>query len=149
MTEKGIKLAIGTDGAASNNALDMFREMYLAAVMQKIQLKDAAAMPADRILRMACCGSANAMGLDNCDGIAKGKKADLIVIDLNAPNMRPLHNIPKNLVYSGSKQNVLLTMCAGKILYENGEFTTIDLEKAYSYADAAIKRMTNDQERTR
>ncbi len=144
MTEKGIKLAIGTDGAASNNALDMFREMYLAAVMQKIQLKDAAAMPADRILRMACCGSANAMGLDSCDGIAKGKKADLIVIDLNAPNMRPLHNIPKNLVYSGSKQNVLLTMCAGKILYENGEFTTIDLEKAYSYADAAIKRMTND-----
>lgn len=144
MTEKGIKLAIGTDGAASNNALDMFREMYLAAVMQKIQLKDAAAMPADRILRMACCGSANAMGLDNCDGIAKGKKADLIVIDLNAPNMRPPHNIPKNLVYSGSKQNVLLTMCAGKILYENGEYTTIDLEKTYADADASLKRMLNE-----
>ncbi|MGN1136182.1 MAG: amidohydrolase family protein [Oscillospiraceae bacterium] len=141
MAEKGIKLAIGTDGAASNNALDMFREMYLAAVLQKILRGDAAAMQADKILRMAVCGSANAMGLENCDTIKKGKKADLIVVDLNAPNMRPLHNIPKNLVYSGSKQNILITMCAGKILYENGEFTTIDLEKTYADADIALKRM--------
>lgn len=144
MAEKGIKLAIGTDGAASNNALDMFREMYLAAVLQKILLKDAAAMQADKILRMAVCGSANAMGLENCDTIKKGNKADLIVVDLNAPNMRPLHNIPKNLVYSGSKQNILITMCAGKILYENGEFTTIDLEKTYAEADIALKRMINE-----
>lgn len=144
MAEKGIKLAIGTDGAASNNALDMFREMYLAAVLQKILLKDAAAMQADKILRMAVCGSAEAMGLEDCDTIKKGKKADLIVVDLNAPNMRPLHNIPKNLVYSGSKQNILMTMCAGKILYENGEFTTIDLEKTYAEADSALKRMINE-----
>lgn len=144
MAEKGIKLAIGTDGAASNNALDMFREMYLAAVLQKILLKDAAAMQADKILRMAVCGSANAMGLEKCDTIKKGNKADLIVVDLNAPNMRPLHNIPKNLVYSGSKQNILITMCAGKILYENGEFTTIDLEKTYAEADIALKRMINE-----
>lgn len=144
MAEKGIKLAIGTDSAASNNALDMFREMYLAAVLQKILLKDAAAMQADKILRMAVCGSANAMGLENCDTIKKGNKADLIVVDLNAPNMRPLHNIPKNLVYSGSKQNILITMCAGKILYENGEFTTIDLEKTYAEADIALKRMINE-----
>lgn len=144
MAEKGIKLAIGTDGAASNNALDMFREMYLAAVLQKILLKDAAAMQADKILRMAVCGSAEAMGLEDCDTIKKGKKADLIVIDLNAPNMRPLHNIPKNLVYSGSKQNILMTMCAGKILYENGEFTTIDLEKTYADADSALKRMIDN-----
>lgn len=144
MAEKGVRLAIGTDGAASNNALDMFREMYLAAVLQKIDLKDASAMSADKILKMAANGSARAMGLDDCDDLAVGKKADLIVIDLNAPNMRPLHNIEKNLVYSGSKQNVLMTICAGKILYENGEFKTIDLEKTYADADKHIKRMINE-----
>ncbi len=144
MAERGVRLAIGTDGAASNNALDMFREMYLAAVLQKLQLKDASAMSADKILKMAANGSARAMGLDDCDDIAVGKKADLIVIDLNAPNMRPLHNIEKNLVYSGSKQNVLMTVCAGKILYENGEFKTIDLEKTYAEAEERIKRMINE-----
>jgi len=71
---------------------------------------------------MACVGGARAMGLDDCDDIAPGKKADLCVIDLHRPNMQPELNIPKNLVYSGSKENVRLTMVNGRILYENGEF---------------------------
>lgn len=62
------------------------------------------------------------MGLTDCDCIAEGKQADLIVIDLHQPNMQPEHNIIKNLVYSGSKQNVKLTMIAGQILYEDGQF---------------------------
>jgi 5-methylthioadenosine/S-adenosylhomocysteine deaminase len=62
------------------------------------------------------------MGLSDCDTIAPGKQADLIVIDLSRPNMRPIHNIPVNLVYSGSKENVRLTMIAGRVRYENGEF---------------------------
>lgn len=141
MDKLGINLAIGTDGAASNNALDMFREMYLAAAMQKILEKDASAMPADKVLEMACCGSARAMGLDECDTLESGKKADLIVIDLNRPNMRPLYNIAKNIVYSGSKENILITMCAGKILYENGDFTAIDTEKVYYEAQKRAEEM--------
>ena len=122
MLSAGVPMAIGTDGAASNNALDMFREMYLASCMQKLSLMDASAGKAEEILTMACVGGARAMGLDDCDDIAPGKRADLCVIDLHRPNMQPELNIAKNLVYSGSKENVRLTMVNGRILYENGEF---------------------------
>ena len=120
--DKGINLALGTDGPSSNNGLDMFREMYLACVLQKLRKQDAAACDADWILRAATQGGAKAMGLADCDCIAAGKLADMIVIDLDRPSMRPIINITKNLVYSGSKDCVKLTMVAGKVLYENGEF---------------------------
>ena len=122
LLDAGVPMAIGTDGAASNNALDMFREMYLASCMQKLSLWDAAAGKAEDILTMACVGGARAMGLDDCDDIAVGKKADLCVIDLQRPNMQPVLNIPKNLVYAGSKENVRLTMINGRILYESRKF---------------------------
>lgn len=122
MMEKGIGLAIGTDGPASNNCLDMFREMFLTTGLAKLRQQDAAAVDANQVLAMATLGGARAIGLSDCDTLQEGKLADLIMLDLHQPNMQPLNHITKNLVYSGSKQNVILTMINGKILYENGAF---------------------------
>lgn len=141
MMDLGINLAIGTDGPASNNALDMFREMYLIAATQRINDCDAASTDANAILKAATIGSAHCMGLDECDVIDEGKTADLIVIDMHRPNMQPINNITKNIVYSGSKENVKMTMINGKILYENGEFINTDIERIYSEAQAVIDRI--------
>lgn len=138
----GVKVAIGTDGPASNNCLDMFREMFLVTGLAKLKEKDASAVDAMEVLKMATVNGARAMGLKDADVLKAGKLADLIMIDLNQPNMRPLHNIPKNLVYSGSKQNVIMTMVGGKILYEKGVFHTKDMpEEIYQKADDIIKRI--------
>lgn len=141
MMDLGINLAVGTDGPASNNALDMFREMYLIAATQKINDCDAASTDANAILKAATIGSAHCMGLDECDVIDEGKTADLTVIDMHRPNMQPINNITKNIVYSGSKENVKMTMINGKILYENGEFINTDIERIYSEAQAVIDRI--------
>lgn len=142
LLEADINVALGTDGAASNNALDMFREMYLASVLQKVTKGDAAAMDAADVLRMATTGGAKAMGLMDCDILAEGKCADLIMIDMHRPNMQPENHITKNIVYSGSKENIKLTMIDGKILYENGCFhVDDDVEYIYSEANRIINRM--------
>ncbi len=142
--DEGIGLALGTDGAGSNNALDMFREMYLTSVLAKYRENDASAVDALRVLEMACVGGARAIGLDGCDAIAVGKKADLTVIDLHKPNMRPINNIAKNIVYSGSKDNVCLTMVNGRVLYENGEFFIgEDAGRIYDEAEKIMETIRN------
>ena len=141
MLDKGINIAVGTDGPSSNNALDMFREMFLIEATQKINDMNAASTDPIDILKAATIGSARCMGLDDCDVIDIGKTADLIVIDLHRPNMHPINNILKNIVYSGSKENVKMTMINGKILYENGEFKNTDIEKIYYNAQKVIDRI--------
>ncbi len=140
--DEGIELAIGTDGAASNNCLDMFREMFLTTALAKVRENDASCIPADEVLYMATAGGAHAMGLTDCDSLAVGKKADLILLDLQQPNMQPENNIIKNLVYSGSKQNVKLTMVNGKVLYEDGKFDIgFAPKEIYRRANEIIGRM--------
>ena len=91
---------------------------------------------------MATAGGAKAMGLTDCDRLAEGKKADLIMIDLKQPNMQPENDILKNLVYSGSKQNVKMTMVDGRILYENGSFHIgFDPGDIYARANEIIQRI--------
>ena len=120
--DEGINVAIGTDGPSSNNCLDMFREMFLVTGLAKLREKDASVVGGMDVLKMATVNGARAMNLNDCDVLADGKEADLIMIDLQQPNMQPINDIPNNLVYSGSKQNVKLTMIHGKVLYEDGKF---------------------------
>ena len=142
MLEAGVKVAIGTDGPASNNCLDMFREMFLVTALAKIKSENAAALSADHVLRMATVNGAHCMGLHNADILAEGKLADLIMLDLHQPNMQPINNIVKNIVYSGSKQNIKLTMVNGKILYEDGQFFIgTPAEEIYAKANEIIDRM--------
>lgn len=139
---ESIPVAIGTDGAASNNCLDMFREMFLTTGLAKVREMDAAVVGANEVLYMATTAGARAMGLDDCDDLAVGKKADLIVLDLMQPNMQPENNLMKNIVYSGSKQNVEMTMVNGRILYEKGTFDIgFDPKEIYAKANAIIGRM--------
>ncbi len=85
------------------------------------------------------------MGLPECDTLAEGKKADLIMIDLMQPNMQPIQNIEKNIVYSGSKQNVKMTMIGGKVLYRNGEFfLDSSAEEIYREANASARRILGE-----
>lgn len=141
MMDMDIPIAIGTDGAASNNCLDMFKEMFLAISLQKLDQMDASVLDGNEVLKMATVNGAHAMGLTDCDILAIGKKADLIVVDLHQPNMQPLNTITKNIVYSGSKQNVQLTVINGKIVYENNQFACLDAEEIYWNANRIINSM--------
>ena len=120
--EAGLNIAIGTDGPASNNCLDFFKEMTLVTGLQKLITKDPTAFPAYEVLKMATVNGAIAMGMQDADILEVGKKADIIEIDLHRPNMQPLNNIVNNIVYSGSKDNIKMTMINGKILYLDREF---------------------------
>ena len=142
----GIPVAIGTDGPASNNCLDMFREMFLVTGLAKLKQKDASAVDAMEVLKMATVNGALAMGLRDADILAAGKLADIIMIDLMQPNMQPINNIPKNIVYSGSKSNVAMTMIGGKILYEKGRFFLAEQpEDIYRKAGQIKERLVKEK----
>lgn len=143
LTRNNIMVAIGTDGASSNNGLDMIKEMQLTALLSKYRENDPAALNTFEVLKMATVNGARFMKLNNCDTLAKGKLADIIMVDLHAPNMKPSHNIINNLVYSASKANIMMTMIDGQILYYKHKFyLKEDIKKIYQNADKVIKRLT-------
>ena len=123
-----MKIAIGTDGAGSNNSLSMFREMYLDTVLSNVLTDNAAAVDPFKILKAGTSGGALCMGLTDCDVLAPGKKADIIMIDMDKPSMQPENNVVRNIIYSADNSCVKMTMINGKVLYEDGQFTTIDYE---------------------
>lgn len=141
MLEMGIPVALGTDGPASNNCLDMFREMFLATGLQKGIRHDARAVDAREVLKMATINGSYAMGIRDTDILAEGNAADMVLINLDRPNMQPLADISKNLVYSGSKENVKMTVVGGKILYEDGEFPGQDTREIYRKVKETANRI--------
>lgn len=124
MLEAGVRLALGSDGAASNNRLNMFTEMGRAALLHKAA-GDPETMPARTVLDMATRGGAAAMGSDG-GVLAVGRPADCIALDLSAPNMQPLFNAASHAVYAATGMEVGLTMVAGEVLYRDGRFTRFD-----------------------
>ncbi len=137
----GITVAIGTDGPSSNNCLDMFREMFLVTGLAKIREMDPLAVPATEVLKMATVNGSKTLEHKDTDVLDKGKLADIIMIDLKQPNMQPILNIPNNIVYSGCKSNIKMTMIDGKILYHNGEFVGVDVEEIYSKTEEIMNRL--------
>ncbi|HOC80373.1 MAG TPA: amidohydrolase [Bacilli bacterium] len=141
----GINLSLGTDGPASNNSLDFFREMFLVTGLSKLKTMDPTSLDGYQVLKMATVGGARALGLDDVDTLEVGKLADIIMIDLHRPNMQPLNNIEKNIVYSGSKENVKMTMINGRILYEDGKFFIGEpIEDIYKRAQEITDRIKQE-----
>ena len=128
MLDAGLNVAFGTDGVASNNVLSILRELQLTAILQKGVHRDPENVRADMLPVMATRNGALAQGREDCGKVAVGAKADLIMIDLNAINNIPCYDLATTLAYSADTSNVLLTMCDGRILWENGEYTSIDTE---------------------
>ncbi len=141
MRRAGVNVALGTDGVSSNNATDFFGDMKLAAILHNGVERDPLAVTAWEALEMATRNGAKALGRKT-GRIAPGYDADLILVDFDAPNLIPCHDVAENLVFSAHGSNVALNMCRGKVIYQNGAFLTLDMEQIKrELADYAIPRL--------
>lgn len=141
MLDMGINVALGTDGAASNNNLDMIEEMHLASIIHNGYMQDATVMNADIVIKMATLNGALLQGRNDCGDLKVGNKADIIAISLDKPHLRPVIDEKALVTYSAQSSDVCMTMVDGKILYENGEYTTLDKEKIYYDIEKAVKKL--------
>jgi 5-methylthioadenosine/S-adenosylhomocysteine deaminase len=128
MLDAGLTVTLGTDGVASNNRLSVLRELQTAAILHKGVNRNPENIRAAELPALATRNGALSQGREDCGRIAVGARADLILVDLNAINNIPCYDLATTLAYSASTSNVLLTMCDGRILWENGEYTSIDIE---------------------
>ena len=134
----GVNVGLGTDGAASNNTLDMFETMKVAALAQKALYSNPKVLSAYEVLRMATVNGAKGLGLEEVGSLEVGKKADIILINLSKPHLKPLHNIYASMVYSARASDVETVIVNGKILMENRKVKSLDeslvMEKAEKVA---------------
>jgi 5-methylthioadenosine/S-adenosylhomocysteine deaminase len=143
MLDAGVRVGLGTDGAASNNDLDVFDEMRDAAMVGKLAADDASAMEAGTVLEAATAGGADLLGID-AGRIEVGSNADLAVVDLDRPHLTPAHDLVSHLVYAAKGSDVRHTVCDGRVLMENREVLTLNeaavTKRAEEHARNLIER---------
>jgi len=138
----GLTVGIGTDGCASNNNLDLFKEMDMAAKLHKAHSGDPTVMDAATVLKMATIDGARAIGLESEIGsIEIGKQADLIIVDVSEPHLFPLYNPISHIVYSASGSDIRDVMVSGKFLVRNRQLTTIDIDDVMDRTNALAKEI--------
>jgi 5-methylthioadenosine/S-adenosylhomocysteine deaminase len=145
LLQRGIIVGLGTDGAASNNNLDMMEEMRLAALLHKGSRMDPTAITAPEALAMATRESAKAVFLSDVGVIAPGMKADLVMLDLHRPHLTPLHDLTAHLVYAAQPSDITLVMIQGNVVMENGICTTLDEEKILYQAQQRALHLVSGQ----
>ena len=141
LLQAGINVAMGTDGAPSNNTLNMFRELSMLSLVQKGVNHDAQAIAAREGFEIASRNGARAMGYDNLGEIKTGNIADLVILDLDRPNMQPVNDPIAALAYSANGSEVETVIVDGKVLMENREFLTMDRERVYYEIDKICERI--------
>lgn len=144
LLQKGIRVALGTDSVASNNNLDMFKEMYLCALLPKGFCRRPDIVSERDVLKIATVNGWQSQGRADSGVIAVGKKADLIAVDSDTVHMCPHNDTVNNLVYAASGEDVVLTVADGKVLYRDGEYTTLDIEKIKYEVEARTKRIQKE-----
>lgn len=138
----GVNVALGTDGAASNNDLDMLGELRSAALLAKVSTGDASSVPAAQALELATLNGARALGLDNETGsLLPGKAADMVCVDLSDPGCQPVHNALSQLVYSATRNQVSDVWVAGRQLYGDKQFFNADATDILQRSDAWLTKM--------
>lgn len=141
MRRAGIRVALGTDSAASNNNLDMLEEMRSAALLAKGVSLDPCALPAGEALYMATRAGALSQGREDCGDIAEGYRADLAVLSLKRPAMNPRHSALSNLLYAAESADVEMTVVDGRVVYRGGEFPTLDIERIRFETDRCVQNL--------
>ncbi|MGI6737537.1 MAG: amidohydrolase family protein [Anaerovoracaceae bacterium] len=137
LLDSGIGTAIGTDSVSSNNSLNFFEEMKVFAIAGKAHYNNPVAVTPADALRAATRGGALSQGREDCGLLRQGCRADLVMLDLRGPNWHPVHSLANNLVYSADPGAVKMTMVDGRVLYENGDYKTIDLERTICEVEKA------------
>ncbi|MCQ1528891.1 amidohydrolase [Lutispora saccharofermentans] len=143
MADMGINIALGTDGASSNNNLDMLEEIRTASYLQKVISKDPTALPVDQVLKMATVNGAKALGFENTGVIREGMAADLIVINTQKPWYYPRYNTKSAIVYSGNSSDVEYVIIDGRLIMEKGEIITMDEERILYEVQKIAERMSS------
>lgn len=142
LLQKGVNVALGTDGSSSNNNVNMFEEINLSAILNKGLTGNPTVVPAMEALKMATINGAKALCMDKELGsIEKNKKADIIIVDMNKPHFYPIHDVVSSMVYTAQGSDVETVIINGNIVMENYEIKTVDLENLYYNVERCIKRL--------